>query len=43
MKAEVEWCRALKRGKSVIRNRQMQEREARALDAKVSANFPRFE
>ncbi len=36
-----EWARGIKRGKSIIRNRAMRAREAKALDAKVK--LPRFE
>ncbi len=38
-----EWLRALGRGKAILRSRRMQEREAKALDRKVSATFPKFE
>jgi hypothetical protein len=38
-----EWARAIKRGKSVIRNRKARQREARSLDRKQAATFPHFE
>jgi hypothetical protein len=37
-----EWVAGLRRGKAILRSRRAQEREAQALDRKISASFPRF-
>ena len=37
------WTKGIRRGKSIIRNRQRQAREAGAVDRKIGTNFPRFE
>ncbi len=40
---EKEWAEGIRRGKLALRRRRAEEREARYLDEKISAAFPRFE